>query len=330
MSFIQIHPYCHHPPPSQKVIRNEIEEVIHRFISGPCPKLSKQIIFSPTSIGGLGIPTLDIHWASLQCSWLKRIHCSNEIWGKILIPSDLDPVFFLAHKPPPKRTLSPGNLFWAQLLERWTKILSELPKNANLLHTNICNPTLPICAQIFKITPMSGLIQLLTTTIIYFPPPLRERFSQVNWKEVSIPLLSFDTAELRNKCRKAVNFCGNHAPFIHPILHHTNPNTQGCRQFSDLIQTRKFDWNQWKNFENLAVTHNIDHDSLQAQIIKLANTSKLIEGKDLQYLMLRNTCITNSKLYKMNIVTSPECTLCLHPTQDSAHRYFSCPFILPV
>ena len=135
---------------------------------------------------------------------------------------------------------------------------------------------------------------------------------------------------LRNKCRKAANFCRNYAPFIHPILHHTNPNTQGCRQFSEWIQKREFDQNQWKNFENLAVTHNIDHDSLQAQIIKLANTSKLIEGKDLQYLMLRNTCITNTKLYRMNILTSSECTLCLHPTQDSAHRYFSCPFILPV
>ena len=130
--------------------------------------------------------------------------------------------------------------------------------------------------------------------------------------------------------QKASLFYGNHAPFIHPIFHFTNPNTKGCRQFSKLIAEPKFDKNQWKNFENLAATHNLDHDSPISQIIKLTNTSKLIEGKDLQYLVLRNTCLTNSKLYSMNIVPTPECMLCLHPAQDSSHRFYFCPFIKPV
>ena len=171
MSLIKIHPYCHHPPPPKKVIRNEIEEVIRRFISGPRPKLSKQIIFSPTSIGGLGIPNLDTHWASLQCSWLRRIHSSNEIWKKILIPSGLDAVFFLAHPPPPMRTLSPGNLFWAQVLERWSKILPNLPKNANLLHTNICVSTLPIFAQIFLNYTHVRIDSIIDNNYNILPPP---------------------------------------------------------------------------------------------------------------------------------------------------------------
>ena len=86
----------------------------------------------------------------------------------------------------------------------------------------------------------------------------------------------------------------------------------------------------WKNFEKFSTTHNIEHESLQSQIIKLSNTSKLIEGKDLQYLLLRNTCLTNSKLHNMKILPTPECTLCLHPTQDSSHRFYFCPFIKPV
>ena len=87
---------------------------------------------------------------------------------------------------------------------------------------------------------------------------------------------------------------------------------------------------QWVNFDKLVSTHNLDPDHLKIQIVKLANTSKLIEGKDLQYLVLRNSCLTNSKLYNMKILPTPECTLCLHPKQDSAHRFYSCQFIKPV
>ena len=66
------------------------------------------------------------------------------------------------------------------------------------------------------------------------------------------------------------------------------------------------------------------------QIIKLAKTSKIPEAKDLQYRVLRNTCITNNKLFKWNITESPMCSLCKHPTQNSNHQFYSCPRIKPV
>ena len=69
---------------------------------------------------------------------------------------------------------------------------------------------------------------------------------------------------------------------------------------------------------------------LQRQIIKLARTSRLVEAKDLQYLILRNTCLTNVKLHKMGILESPSCLLCSHPEQDSSHRFFHCEKIRPV
>merc|ERR1711873_143775 len=64
---------------------------------------------------------------------------------------------------------------------------------------------------------------------------------------------------------------------------------------------------------------------LEKQIIKLSNTSRAIEAKGLQYRVLRNTCITNNKLYHMKILDTPKCTLCNHPTQNSTHRFYHCP-----
>ena len=91
-----------------------------------------------------------------------------------------------------------------------------------------------------------------------------------------------------------------------------------------------FDRKNWSNFENFSQSYNLDPPTLQTQIIKLAKTSKIIEGKDLQYLVLRNTCLTNAKLHSMQILSSPECTLCSYPSQNSKHRFFNCKFIQPV
>ena len=159
---------------------------------------------------------------------------------------------------------------------------------------------------------------------------MKEPFPLVNWRETNIPLLNFTTTSLRSRCEKTKNFSGNYAPFIHPILHYTNPNIKGCRQFSNLIYKATFDKKNWVNFDNLTNTHNLDPDLPQTQISKLAKTSKLIEGKDLQYLVLRNTCLTNSKLHSMKILPSPDCTLCLHPSQNSTHRFFHCKFVQTV
>ena len=49
------------------------------------------------------------------------------------------------------------------------------------------------------------------------------------------------------------------------------------------------------------------------------------ECRDLQFPTLRNTCITNMKLYKSKLVNSPSCNLCPHPFQNSEHRFYNCP-----
>ena len=289
----------------------------------------KKIIFTPTTCGGLGIPHLTTHWASLQCSWLKRIHLSSDIWKSLLIPNSYDPVFFLAQPPPTaldERALPVCGPFWTEVLERWKTILNQVPTNLTIPFSNICSPSLQL--RNYNYIPLT----FVTDEKFNILPPsqLKERLPLANWDKISIPLISFLTASLREKCKKIATYTGNHRPLIHPLLQLTSPNIKGCKQLSKLISNDSFDDTAWSNFSKFSSTHNIPPPRLQTQITKLARTSRLIEAKDLQYLVLRNTCLTNQKLHKMHILDSPECQLCLHPQQDSTHRFFHCTHIQPV
>ena len=104
----------------------------------------------------------------------------------------------------------------------------------------------------------------------------------------------------------------------------TNPSTKGSKHLAEALNPPKFNARDLKNLDNLSLTHKLDHTTLQTQITKLTTTSKALEGKDLQFSVLRNTCITNNKLLKWKILDTPKCTLCNNPTQDSAHRFYFC------
>merc|ERR1711873_321176 len=87
------------------------------------------------------------------------------------------------------------------------------------------------------------------------------------------------------------------------------------------LSNHSFESKHWAKFNQFQSDHEIAPEILEKQIIKLSNTSHAIEAKDLQYRVLRNTCITNNKLYKMKILDTPNCTLCNHQTQDSTHHH---------
>merc|ERR1711873_379776 len=91
------------------------------------------------------------------------------------------------------------------------------------------------------------------------------------------------------------------------------------------LSDHSFESKHWAKFNQFQVDHEIAPEILEKQIIKLSNTSRAIEAKDLQYKVLRNTCITNNKLHRMKILDTPKCTLCNHETQDSTHRFYYCP-----
>ena len=130
--------------------------------------------------------------------------------------------------------------------------------------------------------------------------------------------------------QKDLPFTGNYCPLAYQILLITNPSNKGCKELVNILKLKKCNPRHWSNLDKCFNKYNIPPDQLENQIIKLAKTSKLIEAKNLQYRVLRNTCITNNKLFQWKILESQWCSLCNHPSQNSTHRFFSCPHIEPV
>ena len=71
------------PDPHNKIIE-QIESIISRFIQAGSYKTTKENIFLPKHLGGLGVPRLKEHWAGLRLSWMKRTFTSNSFWLKLL------------------------------------------------------------------------------------------------------------------------------------------------------------------------------------------------------------------------------------------------------
>ena len=71
------------PDPPNKV-SEQIESIICRFIQAGSYETTKEHIFLPKHLGGLGVPRVKEHWAGLRLSWMKRTFTSNSFWLKLL------------------------------------------------------------------------------------------------------------------------------------------------------------------------------------------------------------------------------------------------------
>merc|ERR1712112_727487 len=313
------------PLPDKDII-TEVEKIFTRFINGKRNQFSKQIIFTPKRFGGLCVPDLKTFWSSLQCSWLRRLHTSSELWAKILLTHKTpNPMAFLTQN---HDALSPrmSNPFWTQVLERWKVIRPKLYHNQNdLIHTNICNSTktsFTILIPPYRYIPLSLIVD--HDLNILPPSELNCRIPLTDWAAIKPLTILMATSNLRHKINKS-SPTGNFEPFYPPELQITNPNLKGCKLFFNALSNHSFESKHWAKFNQFQSDHELAPETLEKQIIKLSNTSRAIEAKDLQYRVLRNTCITNNKLYHMKILDTPKCTLCNHPTQDSTHRFYHCP-----
>merc|ERR1711954_510364 len=283
------------PLPHKKVI-SEVEKIFTRFINGKRNQFSKQIIFTPKRFGGLGVPDLKTFWSSLQCSWLSRLHTSAELWAKILLTNKTPtPMAFLTQN---LETLSPrmSNPFWTQVLERWKAIRPKLYHNQDdLIHTNICNSTktsFTILIPPYKYIPLSLIVD--HDLNILPPSELEHRIPLTDWEEIKPLTIFMATSNLRHKINKS-SLTGNFEPFYPPELRITNPNLKGCKLFFNALSDHSFESKHWAKFNQFQADHEIAPEILEKQIIKLSNTPRAIEAKDLQYRVLRNTCITNNK-----------------------------------
>ena len=160
------------------------------------------------------------------------------------------------------------------------------------------------------------------------PSQLKQRLPEINWNNVSLNLLNIATRNLRTKCIRLSTYNGNFLPAADPILLATLPYKKGCKDLANTLFPKTFNPKHWGTLEKFCNDHQIPQNQIEKQIKKLARTSKIPEAKDLQYKILRNTCITNNKLFKWNVKDSPMCGLCRNPSQNSTHRFDSCPRIL--
>jgi len=227
---------------------------------------------------------------------------------------------------PETLSLRLSNPFWTQVLERWKAIRPKLYNNPNdMIHTNICDSTKTsfiIHIPPYRYVPLNLIID--HNFNILPPSELRCRIPLTDWTTISPLTILMATSGLRSKLNKSP-LLGNFGPFYPPELQITNPNMKGCKLFFNALSNHSFDAKHWAKFNQFATDHALSPETLEKQIIKLSNTSRAIEAKDLQYRVLRNTCITNNKLYQMKILDTPKCTLCNHPTQNSTHRFYHCP-----
>merc|ERR1712082_572661 len=195
----------------------------------------------------------------------------------------------------------------------------------DLIHTNICNSTktsFTILIPPYRYIPLSLIVD--HDLNILPPSELDHRIPLTDWDAIKPLTILMATSNLRHKINKS-SLTGNFEPFYPPELQITNPNLKGCKLFFNALSNHSFESKHWTKFNQFQSDHEIAPEILEKQIIKLSNTSRAIEAKDLQYRVLRNTCITNNKLYRMKILDTPNCTLCNHQTQDSTHRFYYCP-----
>ena len=69
--------------PTKKVVK-EIEDMICRFMQARNDRTTKEQIFMPKNLGGLGIPRVKEFWKGIRLSWLKRTYSSESFWLKLL------------------------------------------------------------------------------------------------------------------------------------------------------------------------------------------------------------------------------------------------------
>jgi len=109
------------PDPPKKIIE-EIESIISRFIQAGSYKTTKENIFLPKHLGGLGVPKVKEHWAGLRLSWMKRTFTSNSFWLKLLTENIPHENLLLFPRDLYIRTFTDGkNEFWRSTLKSWKK-----------------------------------------------------------------------------------------------------------------------------------------------------------------------------------------------------------------
>ena len=109
-------------PPKETIKR--IEDCTVKFIQAGGYKTTKQLIFSPKSVGGFGLIRFTDHWNGLRLRWMKRTLIKNSLWLQLLTENSQNKMNFLFNSSEYiENALSGGsNTFWHHILLSWKKI----------------------------------------------------------------------------------------------------------------------------------------------------------------------------------------------------------------
>ena len=82
------------PDPPKDVI-NRIENCAVKFIQSGGYKTTKEMMFSPKSVGGLNLLHFTEHWNRLRLGWLRRNFKNEPFWLQLLTNNSQEKLNFL-------------------------------------------------------------------------------------------------------------------------------------------------------------------------------------------------------------------------------------------
>ena len=140
-----------------------------------------------------------------------------------------------------------------------------------------------------------------------------------------------------NDARKCINRpgsiygCTPTFPYISFQHYFMVLNPKGCKAFRDRMNKQHFDSSIWNTFsKHQANFGELTRKEMEGIAANSALGNTLMHAKDLQYLVLRNQFLNNSRLCTMNLVNSPNCKICVDTMDTNIHHFYECAMAKPI
>ena len=95
--------------------------------------------------------------------------------------------------------------------------------------------------------------------------------------------------------------------------------------FRSKMPNNSFNMHKWSCFKK----HQANFGEMEiAEMHQIAATATqgnfLMKAKDLQYLLIRNQFLNNSRLHLMGLIESPNCKVCKEIKETNIHHFYEC------
>merc|ERR1712101_106959 len=243
------------------------------------------------------------------------------------------------------------NRFWTNLLERW-KVMNrkQLRLDSTLFMTQTIhnNPLLtidpiqitsnaqyiPLGSVIdhnFKLLPLHIIKRKYTNVRITFLQhqqlKLNTQLIRSNLKQIN----DFNDSRRRIDRSGSIHGCTASFPCISFQHYFLITNPKGCKAFREKMNKQYFDTSIWNSFsKHQANFGELNREEMEQIAANSAQGNTLMHAKDLQYLVLRNQFLNNSRLYTMKLINSPNCKICVNTKDTNIHHFYECAMAKPI